>query len=173
MKFKIASSLFIAPIFLAQIASAHISFIDAKPLVAGKSFKATFAIPHGCEGTATTKITIQIPEGIIAAKPMPKADWNLTTEINDYAKSYQQYGKEVTKGATSVTWEGLLPDAHYDEFTVTGYFAENTGKFKKQIFFPIIQTCETGEFLWTDTSGHHHHGHDAKELGAPSLKVQQ
>lgn len=171
MTLKLAA-LAITPLLFGHMASAHISFIDAMPLIQGKSFKATFAIPHGCEGSTTTKITIKIPEGIISAKPMPKANWTLTTDTNDYAKSYQQYGKNITNGATSISWKGQLPDQFYDEFTVTGYFAENITK-GREIYLPIIQTCEQGELLWTDTSGHHHHGHDAKELGAPSLKVQE
>lgn len=169
MSFKILP-LIIAPLLLSQIASAHISFIDAKPLTEGKSFKATFAIPHGCEGTSTMKVTINIPEGIIGVKPMPKADWSISTKITPFAKTYQQYGKDVTQGISSITWEGSLPDQHYDEFTITGYFADNANN-SDEIYFPVIQNCEIGEYLWTDTSGHKHHGHDAKELGAPSLKI--
>lgn len=157
---------------LSQIASAHVSFIDPKPLVEGKSFKATFAIPHGCEDTPTTKVKIQIPEGIIGVKPMLKPEWVITTETTPYAKTYQQYGQTVTQGVTTVMWEGVLPDQHYDEFTITGYFADNAKK-SDEIYFPVIQTCEVGGYLWTDTSGHQHHGHDSKELNAPSLKVSQ
>lgn len=171
MSFKITPFI-IAPLLLSQIASAHVSFIDAKPTAEGKSFKATFAIPHGCEGTPTTKVTIKIPEGIIGVKPMPKSDWTISTEIIPFAKTYQQYGKDVTQGVSSITWEGSLPDQYYDEFTITGYFADNA-KNSDEIYFPVIQNCKTGEYLWTDTSGHQHHGHDAKELSAPSLKVIQ
>ena len=171
MSFKITPFI-ITPLLLSQIASAHVSFIDAKPITEGKSFKATFAFPHGCESTPTTKVTIKIPEGIIGVKPMPKSDWIISTDIIPFAKTYQQYGKDVTQGVSSITWEGSLPDQYYDEFTITGYFADNA-KNSDKIYFPVIQNCETGEYLWTDTSGHQHHGHDAKELSAPSLKVIQ
>lgn len=162
----------VASVLLAQLASAHVSFIDPKPLIEGKSFKATFAIPHGCEGTPTTKVTIQIPEGVIGIKPMLKPEWKITTESKPFAKTYQQYGKSITEGVSTVTWEGILPDQSYDEFTITGYFAENA-KNSNDIYFPVVQNCEVGEYLWTDTSGHQHHGHDSKELGAPSLKVMK
>lgn len=171
MKISVKISI-ITAVLLAQAASAHVSFIDPKPLVEGKSFKATFAIPHGCEGTPTTKVKIQIPEGIIGVKPMLKPEWVITTETQPYAKTYQQYGKTVTQGVTTVIWEGILPDQNYDEFTITGYFADNAND-GDEIYFPVIQNCEIGEYLWTDTSGHQHHGHDSKELNAPSLKVSQ
>ncbi|GAA5097572.1 YcnI family protein [Wohlfahrtiimonas larvae] len=160
----------IASTLLMQIATAHVSFIDAKPITQGKAFKATFAIPHGCANTPTTKVSIQTPEGIIGIKPMLKPNWAITTKIQPYAKTYQQYGQNITQGVTTVTWEGILPDQYYDEFTITGYFADNANN-RAEIYFPVIQTCEVGEYLWTDTSGHQHHGHDAKELNAPSLKV--
>jgi len=171
MNFKFASFI-IAPLLLSQIATAHVSFIDAKPMTEGKSFKATFAIPHGCDGKPTTKVTIKIPEGVIGVKPMPKTDWALSTETIQYAKTYQQYGKDVNQGIASITWEGSLPDQYYDEFTITGYFADNAND-SEELHFPVIQKCETGEYLWTDTSGHQHHGHDSKELNAPSLKVMK
>ncbi|WP_077926901.1 YcnI family copper-binding membrane protein [Wohlfahrtiimonas populi] len=169
MNFKFASFI-ITPLLLSQIATAHVSFIDAKPMTEGKPFKATFAIPHGCEGTPTTKVTIKIPEGVIGIKPMSKSGWTLSTETIQYAKTYQQYGKDVTQGVSSITWEGSLPDQYYDEFTITGYFADNANN-SEALYFPVIQNCEVGEYLWTDTSGHQHHGHDSKELNAPSLKV--
>jgi len=65
MNFKFTSFI-IASLLLSQIAIAHVSFIDAKSITEGKSFKATFAIPHGCEGMPTTKVAIKIPEELIA-----------------------------------------------------------------------------------------------------------
>lgn len=170
MRMKRVSAVVVVPLLMLGMASAHVSFIDAKPLVEGKAFKATFAVPHGCDGTATTNVTVQIPEGVIGVKPMPKVDWNIDAETVQYTKSYQQYGKEVTEGIHSLTWKGSLPDQYYDEFTFTGFFAENADDVD-QLYFPVTQECEVGQYLWTDTSGEHHHGHDAEELGAPFLDI--
>ena len=38
----------------------------------GTGYKAVLRVPHGCDGAATTGIRVQIPEGYIAVKPMPK-----------------------------------------------------------------------------------------------------
>ena len=74
-------------------------------------------MPHGCDGKATRTIRVQIPEGVIAVKPMPKAGWKLETVKGKYAKSYDLYGAEVGDGVKEVVWSGGdLPDEFYDEF---------------------------------------------------------
>ena len=50
-----------------------------------RAYKAVFVVPHGCAGSATIKIRVQIPEGVIAAKPMPKPGWNVETIKGKYA----------------------------------------------------------------------------------------
>lgn len=151
-----------------QSVLAHVSFVDTKPLQEKRSFKATIAVPHGCKSTATTQVTIQIPEGVIGVKPMPKANWQNTSNQQQYKKTYQQYGNKVEKGVKSITWTGSLPDQEYDEFTFMAYLAEGNSE---TIYFPVIQKCEQGQFLWTNTSGKPIHGHDNKEQNAPSLKI--
>ena len=53
-------------------ALAHVT-LETKQATVGSSYKAVFTVPHGCAGSATTKIRVQIPEGVIGVKPMPKA----------------------------------------------------------------------------------------------------
>lgn len=57
-------------------AAAHVS-LETKQATVGASYKAVFTVPHGCAGSPTVKIRVQIPEGVIAVKPMPKAGWNV------------------------------------------------------------------------------------------------
>ena len=68
----------------ASSASAHVTLENHQATV-GLSYKAVFAVPHGCAGSATVKIRVQIPEGVVAAKPMPKFGWNLETIKGKYA----------------------------------------------------------------------------------------
>lgn len=49
-------------------ANAHVGIAEG-PVEAGSYSILTFGVPHGCDGTATTKIAIQIPEGINAVTP--------------------------------------------------------------------------------------------------------
>ncbi|SFI70816.1 hypothetical protein SAMN05216525_112157 [Bradyrhizobium sp. Gha] len=57
---------------VASPAAAHV-YLEGKQATVGASYKAVFAVPHGCSGSPTVKIRVQIPEGVIAVKPMPKA----------------------------------------------------------------------------------------------------
>ena len=59
-------------------AVAHVT-LEGKQAPVGSYYKAVFAVPHGCAGSATTKIRVQIPEGVIGVKPMPKPGCALDT----------------------------------------------------------------------------------------------
>ena len=60
-------------------AEAHVVLEKTETKV-GAGYKAVFKVPHGCEGSATTEVRIDIPEGVIAVKPMPKAGWTIALE---------------------------------------------------------------------------------------------
>jgi len=149
---------------LVSPALAHITLETAEAPV-GSGYKAVLRVPHGCDGQATTAVTLKVPEGFISAKPMPKAGWTLDIKSGDYAQSYTLYGAEVKSGATEISWSGgSLPDNEYDEFVVRGTLADSL-KPGDTLYFPIIQTCTAGEEDWIDTSG--------SETGtpAPGLKL--
>ena len=87
----------------------------------GPTYKAVFRVPHGCEGKPTIVVRVQIPEGVIAVKPMPKAGWKLEKVRGAYAKSYDYHGTPTTEGVKEIVWSGgSLPDDEYDEFVLRG-----------------------------------------------------
>ena len=49
-----------ASVLLAAQAHAHVSLIAPEHVAQGQSFKAVVAIPHGCEGSATTLVTLHV-----------------------------------------------------------------------------------------------------------------
>jgi uncharacterized protein YcnI len=53
-------------------ASAHIT-VTPSDTAAGAYTILTFSVPHGCEGSPTTGITIQIPEEILSVTPTRNA----------------------------------------------------------------------------------------------------
>ena len=65
---------------------AHIT-LETQEAKVGSTYKAVLRVPHGCDGKATTAVRVQIPEGVIAVKPMPKPGWKLETVKGKYAKS--------------------------------------------------------------------------------------
>ena len=95
-------------------AFAHIT-LETGQAALGSPYKAVFRVPHGCDGAATTAIRIQIPEGVIAVKPMPKPGWTIALTTGKYAKTYTNWGSDVSSGVTEVDFTGgNLPDAYYD-----------------------------------------------------------
>ena len=67
----------VAGIMMANGAFAHI-VLAVREAPAGSYFKAVFQVPHGCEGAATTGIQVDLPDGIVVAKPAPNPGWQLT-----------------------------------------------------------------------------------------------
>ena len=132
----------------AGAASAHVT-LETGQATAGSTYKAIFRVPHGCDGSATVKITVKIPEGYFAVKPMPHAGWTISTATGKYAKAYDNYGTKVGEGVTEVTWSGgNLPDAYYDEFVMRGSLAGDLPAGK--IYFPVVQECEKGVERWIE-----------------------
>jgi periplasmic copper chaperone A len=123
--------------------SAHIT-LEGKQAAVGSYYKAVFAVPHGCAGSATVKIRVQIPEGVLAVKPMPKAGWSVETVNGKYVREYDYHGSKLSDGAKEVVWSGgKLPDHNYDEFVISTFLTE-TLKPNTTLYFPVVQECEQG-----------------------------
>ena len=139
----------LAAVAVAAPANAHIT-LQGREAAVGSSYKAVFVVPHGCAGSATTKIRVQIPEGVIDAKPMPKAGWNLEAIKGKYASEYDFHGAKLSEGVTEVVWSGgKLPDDFYDEFVINTFL---TGALKPNstLYFPVVQECEKGVSRWIE-----------------------
>src|SRR4029453_9435624 len=99
----------------ASSASAHVT-LERRQASVGSYYKAVFAVPHGCVGSPTVKIRVQIPEGVIGVKPMPKPGWTLDTTPGKYPSQYDYHGAKLSEGVTEVAWSGgKLADQNYDE----------------------------------------------------------
>jgi uncharacterized protein YcnI len=131
----------------ASSALSHAS-LEVKQAPINTTYKAVMRISHGCEGSATKRVRIQIPEGIISVKPMPKAGWILETKRGNYAKTYDYHGPK-SEGVQEIIWTGSLDDQHFDEFTFRGRITDTFSK-GQVIHFPTIQECEVGENLWIE-----------------------
>ncbi|WP_420960304.1 DUF1775 domain-containing protein [Brucella sp. IR073] len=151
------------------IAHAHAT-LEKGEAKAGGSYKAVLRVPHGCDGKATTAVSIKLPEGFVSAQPMPKAGWKTETVKGDYQKSYTVHGKDVRSGVVEVRWtDGSLPDEFYDEFVVVGRLAN----FDKDtvLYFPATQSCgPDASVAWTEIPAEGQNPHDLKHP-APELKV--
>ncbi len=149
-------------------AFAHASF--ATPHAAqGSTYIAEVNIGHGCAGESTLKVRVQIPEGMIAVKPVPKAGWTLETVTGAYENSYDYYGTTMSEGVKELIWTGELLDAHFDQFSFRGKL---TDKFAvgSTVYFPVVQECANGAERWIEIPAEGQDAHDL-EGPAPGLKI--
>jgi len=163
-----------AIVLAASPASAHIS-LETKQAAIGSSYKAVFAVPHGCKGSPTTRIRVQIPEGVIAVKPMPKAGWNVEAVTGKYTAEYDYHGTKLSEGVKEVVWSGgKLPDHNYDEFVISTFLTAGL-KPDSTLYFPVVQECEQGISRWIDIPAEGQAGQTGHDQGskspAPGVKL--
>jgi hypothetical protein len=151
-------------------ASAHV-VLDKSEARIGASYKAVLAVPHGCEGSATVRLTVSVPEGMIAVKPIPKPGWTIAVTKGAYARSYAfMHGIQLSEGVKEISWSGgRLEDAFYDEFGFAGFIADSF-KAGDKLAFPVVQECETGVAKWTEIAAAGQDPH-ALKYPAPQLRL--
>lgn len=159
-----------AAVAIASPALAHAT-LEKGEAALGSTYKAVFRVPHGCEGKPTNVVRVQVPEGVIAVKPMPKAGWTLEKVRGAYAKSYDYHGTPMTEGVKEIIWSGgNLGDDEYDEFILRGTIA---GDFKvgEMLYFPIVQECPEGAVeRWIEIPAAGQSSDDL-EMPAPGVKI--
>lgn len=169
LRFGILAAVALTLAATASAARAHVS-LEAREAKLGATYKAVFKIPHGCEGAATTAVRVEIPEGVIGVKPMPKPGWTIDIQRGVYAQPYKHFHGDLSEGVKQITWRGgPLPDEFYDEFVASAFVAgELTAG--TTLYFPVTQICEKGELAWTDKPAAGQNPHDLKSP-APALKL--
>jgi uncharacterized protein YcnI len=131
------------------IAMAHVT-LEQREAPANSTYKGVLRVGHGCEGgSPTVSIRVQIPEGVIAVKPMPKQGWKIDTVVADYAKPVKYFDETLTKGVKEISWSGgKLADEHYDEFVFRARLPD--GAAGTMLWFPVVQQCEKGVHRWIE-----------------------
>lgn len=132
-----------AVVHAATAARAHV-VVDAPSARAGAYHVLFFRVGHGCDGSPTTALRIEIPESIQAAKPQPKPGWALTIERTPLAAPRVDHGKALTDRVAAITWSGRLEDAQWDQFGLQLKLPDAAGP----IAFPVVQTCDSVAVRW-------------------------
>ena len=150
---------------LAPLAEAHV-VLAQKIAVVGSYYRAQFMVGHGCEGSATVSVQVDIPDGVPVARPQPKPGWTLSYETGPLAEPAMVHGKPKTEGIRRVTWiGGPLPNEQYDEFGMMLFLAK-----PGRLHFRVLQTCEKGSNDW---SGVAEEGAPKPDFPAATLEVLQ
>ena len=128
-------------------ASAHVT-LSQTIAPAGSMFTGYFRVGHGCAGSATTALRLEIPPDVMGAKPQPKAGWTLKIDHEQLATPLAgEGGRTITQRVSAVTWTGgPLPDDEWDEFGLAVKLPKRTGV----VAFTATQTCEQGQEQWSE-----------------------
>jgi uncharacterized protein YcnI len=138
---------------VAAPASAHIEPTIAEAPAGGYATVA-LTVPHGCDGAATTKIEVQMPEGVAEPTPQFLPGWEASVDDSD---------------GVVVTWEGgPLPDGQFLQFGLSIQMPDTPGE---TAVFPTVQTCEGGASTdWTTVAVE---GEEEPEHPAPAIAITE
>jgi len=125
---------------------AHV-VLETPVVYTGTYFKAVFKVSHGCDGSPTQQVMIQVPEGFRGAKPMVKANWDIKVQRDKLQKPYTSHGKTIAEDVTKIEWSnGNLPSDFYDEFVIVGQAPMAAGQY----YWKVSQICQTGKLDWNE-----------------------
>jgi uncharacterized protein YcnI len=149
---------------LAAPASAHVT-VTPSDTAAGAYTILTFSVPHGCEGSPTSGITIQIPEEILSVTPTRNPLYDVEKTMVQLDEPVEDaHGNSITErvGQVTYTTDVPLPDDQRDAFELSLQLPDAAGE---TLAFPVIQTCVKGETGWTETAAE---GQNPEELEHPA-----
>src|SRR5690349_17116438 len=97
MEMKTTSLTFLTvAVALATSAAAHAHVSAVSPtLVAGKTVVVELGVGHGCDGSDTYALTVEIPKGVTSVRPM----------TSDFGKTSVTYDAADPALVTTVTWQ--------------------------------------------------------------------
>lgn len=133
-------------------ASAHVT-ITPSTTAAGSTAELRVEIPHGCAESATTAITIRMPEEV--------------TDVR--ASGTDRWAVDQAADALTYSTDTPLPDGEHAEVAFSVRLPDDAGA---TLVFPVVQRCEVGEAAWTEVA-EHAEGHDDLERPAPVLVVTE
>ncbi len=145
-------------------ASAHVGVTPDK--TAANSYALlTFAIPHGCEESGTTKVAITLPAELNDAQPTVNPNWTVekVTEQLPEPKKLAD-GTSITKRTSQIVYTAKAPLEHElrDALVLSVKLPDAAGS---TLYFPTLQSCETGQTDWSEVAKD---GQDPHSLKAPA-----
>ncbi|AJT43115.1 nuclear export factor GLE1 [Psychromicrobium lacuslunae] len=150
-------------------AAAHVT-VSASSTAANSYTLLTFSVPHGCDGSATTKVAISLPEGIDDATPTVNPNWTASKVTEKLAQPKTlENGSKVSERTTQVVYTAKTPlDPELrDALVLSVKLPEKAGS---QLNFPVLQSCVKGQTNWSNLVKPGQ-DHDAVEDPAPFVTL--
>jgi uncharacterized protein YcnI len=131
-------------------ASAHVH-ADPTSTEPGARADIGFAIGHGCDGSPTTAVEIEVPAEITAVGLIANPGWDVAVDTADGART------------VVFTADEPLPDGVRDTLELSATLPEDAAD-GTVLAFPTRQVCEEGESAWTDAD-------QASDTPAPIITI--
>lgn len=151
----------------AGAASAHVGVTPDKTS-ANSYALLTFAIPHGCEESSTTKVAITLPAELNDAQPTVNPNWTVEKVTEQLAEPKKlPDGSSITKRTSQIVYTAKQPLPHElrDTLVLSVKLPDAPGT---TLNFPTLQTCETGQTDWSEIPKD---GQDPHSLEAPAPSI--
>ncbi|ORX92503.1 hypothetical protein K493DRAFT_376781 [Basidiobolus meristosporus CBS 931.73] len=158
-----------ALVVLLTLVNPAVSHITANPSAAylNTYFQTAFRVPHGCSGSPTVKLTIDIPDGVINVAPHQIYNWTISIAYRPLFPPVISEGAVVNQTVSSVTYSGYLDPTCYEDFGISMKLPAQVPN--SILYFPAHQICVNGSTDWTNTP---QSGQNAMSLPAPAPSVQ-
>ncbi|MDX2377378.1 YcnI family protein [Microbacterium sp. LRZ72] len=155
----LAGSVLAAGLVLAAplAAQAHVTVSPDQTATAGSYGVLTFAFSHGCDGSPTTALEIEIPDGLASVTPTIEPGWQLEIERD---------GEDGPVSRVVYTADEPVESGLRATVELGVQYAEDAAG--QTLAFPVNQVCEVGNTSWSELA---EEGEDAHELDAPAPLV--
>ncbi len=130
-------------------ASAHVS-ASASSSAPGAYTVVTLSVPHGCEGSPTQVVTIDIPESVPSVTPTINPLWTVEKVMVPLDEPVESaYGEPLTERVGQIVYtstSGGLIDGFRDTFELSLQLPD--GEEGDAVEFRTTQTCTEGTAVW-------------------------
>ncbi|MGK2955622.1 MAG: YcnI family copper-binding membrane protein [Solirubrobacterales bacterium] len=155
-----------AGLLLPGVAVAHVTVSPEEAPSEGYAML-NITVPHGCEQSPTTSVSVKMPPQVISATPGVVAGWSIKATEGKLPEPAEQHGEKITEGVRQVTWTGgPLASDQLQQFPLSVAFAGEEGEVAE---FKTIQTCANGsETAWIQPTIE---GEEEPEHPAPAVTL--
>lgn len=134
----------VAALVAVPAAWAHVT-VNPNTAAAGSFARFDLRVPNEEADVDTTKISVQLPEGLNFTSFQPKPGWTRTETKVKLATPIQSDDGPVTERIATVTWSGgKIAPGEFDEFGFTGQVPDKEGDV---LVFPAVQTYSDGKVV--------------------------
>ena len=133
-----------AALVLAPVGLGHVT-VNPNESTAGSFSRFAVRVPTERDAD-TTKVSMQLPEGLFFVSFQPKEGWTREVKMETLDPPVELFGTEYTERVAEVTWSGgKIGPGEFDEFGMSARMPE--AEPGTELVFPAVQTYSTGEVV--------------------------